>query len=140
MKELQELRAQVQQEHTSRVEAGLRLENQFGNMANNLDTMFQELSRGLHNLNGIMQAVRTNTHVTYELLVARKQAQDQLAQRTPTATPQPEPMPPHTAPSGSRTNDTLANIVVDVVEVLPHVDLGLYEEAPLRPNAGHMEN
>ena len=137
--ELQELRAEIQQEHASRVEAEKRLGNQFESMAKNLETMFQGLSGGLHNLNGIVQAVRTHTHVTYELLVATKQAQDRLAQRTPTATPQPEPMPPHTEPTGSRINDILSNVVI--TEVLPHVDVELYEEAPLRPNAGsHMEN
>ena len=142
MKELQELRAEIQQEHASRVAEEKRLENQSESMAKNLETMFQGLSGGLHNLNGIVQAVRNHTHVTYELLVATKQAQDRLAQRTPTAAHQPEPMPPHPEPTGSRINDILSNVVTS--EVLNHVDVGMYpvvlEEVPPRPNDdSHME-
>ena len=61
MKELQELRAEIQQEHASRVAAEKRLENQSESMATNLETMLQELSGGLHNLNGIVQAVTNHT-------------------------------------------------------------------------------
>ena len=144
MKEIKELRAELQREHESRAAAEKRLGAQSEALAMNMEAMFQELSGALHILNGVVQEVRHHTHVTHELLVAR-QARDQPAQRTSMVAHQPVPVPPQPGTSTvSGFNNILSNVVTS--EGISQVEVEMYpmviEEqlhTPPHHDGSHME-